>query len=53
MMIGSLFHLDIDECAILGSCSQECYNLKGSFKCSCHDGYVLSPNDHRTCLAKG
>lgn len=44
---------DIDECAILGSCSQECYNLKGSFKCSCHDGYVLSPNDHRTCLAKG
>lgn len=38
-----LFFLDINECDndILGLCSQVCYNMRGSFKCFCFEGYVL------------
>ena len=45
---------DIDECAIFGICSQKCENLKGSFKCSCYEGYQLSyTKDHSVCKIKG
>lgn len=43
---------DINECEIPGMCSQGCYNTKGSFKCSCIEGYELDP-DGRKCRAKG
>lgn len=41
--------VDIDECEIPGKCSQHCLNLKGSFKCSCDEGYQLM--DHTRCKA--
>ena len=40
---------DINECAYnnnLGSCSQRCINLNGGYKCSCFNGFKLSPNRH-------
>ena len=49
---------DIDECATdNGGCTQTCTNNKGSYVCSCEDGYILADdgkgcngrNDH-TCL---
>lgn len=43
---------DIDECQIVGSCSQLCNNTKGSFKCSCLDGYSIEPSNHRRCKAQ-
>lgn len=42
---------DINECDTLGTCSHFCNNTKGSFKCSCGDGYVL--HDHNWCKADG
>lgn len=32
---------DIDECRNPGICSQICINLKGGFKCECHNGYQM------------
>ena len=33
---------DFDECAPeLGTCGQNCTNNKGSYYCSCVDGYIL------------
>ena len=43
---------DIDECASHGICHQNCDNVKGSFKCSCTDGFQLEP-DRRTCKVMG
>lgn len=43
---------DIDECASHGICHQNCDNVKGSFKCSCADGFQLEP-DRRTCKVIG
>ena len=39
--------LDVDECKS-GShkCSQLCHNEKGSYKCSCYDGYILNGNGY-------
>ncbi|KAL4636270.1 vitamin K-dependent protein S-like [Arapaima gigas] len=39
---------DIDECADTESsaCDQKCYNLPGSFRCGCHDGYFASDKIH-------
>ena len=35
---------DTDECLVAGSCSQTCLNTKGSFQCSCVEGYTLEAN---------
>lgn len=35
-----------------GTCHQQCTNTKGSFKCSCADGYELEP-DQKTCKGTG
>ena len=43
---------DINECEIPGICSQVCRNTKGSFKCSCLEGYVLDL-DGRKCRSSG
>ncbi len=32
---------DLDECSPPGRCTQDCVNNKGSYYCSCKDGYVL------------
>ena len=42
------YFIDIDECDVIGKCSQICTNTKGSYKCSCTSDYVLSPNG-RNC----
>ncbi|XP_025153783.1 vitellogenin receptor isoform X2 [Harpegnathos saltator] len=44
--------IDIDECAIYGTCDQRCINTKGSYKCICQTGYMLL-DDMRTCRADG
>ena len=41
---------DIDECE-LNICEQLCTNLRGSYRCSCYNGYRLV-NDTR-CVAEG
>lgn len=43
---------DINECEIVGTCSQKCTNTKGSYKCECLEGYFVEPRDHRQCKAK-
>ncbi|XP_022104410.1 low-density lipoprotein receptor-related protein 2-like isoform X2 [Acanthaster planci] len=40
--------MDIDECAHVGTCSQDCSNGLGTFQCFCTDEYLLEP-DGRTC----
>ena len=44
---------DIDECQTLGMCSQICNNTKGSYKCSCMEGYAVEPVNHHRCKALG
>ncbi|XP_064102114.1 low-density lipoprotein receptor-related protein 2-like [Macrobrachium nipponense] len=41
---------DIDECNPPGICSQGCSNFKGSYECSCNEGYLLDANK-ATCKA--
>lgn len=35
-----------------GVCDQRCHNLKGTFTCSCDEGYSLH-DDRKTCHANG
>ena len=42
---------DIDECQRMVRCQHECQNTPGSFRCTCPEGYRLSPNQ-RTCQGK-
>lgn len=42
---------DINECDQYGVCSQGCFNLQGSYKCVCMNGFQLN-EDNRTCLLK-
>ena len=37
---------DLDECAVPGKCSQRCTNQKGSYFCTCVDGYALADDKH-------
>merc|ERR1739838_58191 len=43
--------VDMNECVIRdnGGCSHVCENTRGSYICSCPDGFVLSREDRRTC----
>ncbi|RUS75762.1 hypothetical protein EGW08_016467 [Elysia chlorotica] len=42
--------LDIDECAEWGNnCPQACINMKGSFKCGCHEGFSDPQNRGLRC----
>jgi len=45
--------LDVNECAeVAGTCQHgRCDNLFGSFSCTCHRGYRLSPN-RDTCTGQ-
>ena len=40
--------IDIDECAEIDACDQDCTNTVGSFICSCYNGYELDDNG-RSC----
>ena len=40
--------IDIDECAEIDACDQDCTNTVGSFMCSCYNGYELDDNG-RNC----
>lgn len=42
---------DIDECQEPGTCSQYCFNEKGSYKCSCAAGYLRDPRNLTRCKA--
>ena len=43
-------HLDHDECEENGMCANgKCINMDGSFKCQCHEGFVLSASGH-SCI---
>ncbi|XP_053722161.1 low-density lipoprotein receptor-related protein 2 [Synchiropus splendidus] len=44
--------LDIDECAIYGTCPQNCKNTKGGYDCECAPGYRKVGNGDM-CEAKG
>jgi len=49
------FHLtceDIDECSLADKCPQNCSNLKGSYECSCVDGFI-SEKGGSQCRALG
>ena len=42
--------VDINECDTNnGGCSHVCTNTRGSFQCSCNDGYKLDDTDGKTC----
>ena len=45
---------DQDECAMFPNkiCSHICINTPGSFRCECHEGFVLD-QDGRTCRTQG
>ena len=43
---------DINECEEPGSCSQQCFNSKGSYTCRCVEGYKLE-YDEKHCKAAG
>ena len=40
---------DVDECSGSNKCEQVCSNTRGSFTCSCHEGYQSKSNDASTC----
>ena len=42
--------IDINECDIFGSCSQDCENIQGSYTCSCKPGYEMVRS---SCKAMG
>ena len=41
--------LDVNECNILGFCSQTCQNYIGSYKCGCVRGYKPDHLNHNKC----
>eukprot|EP00795_Rhopilema_esculentum_P005428 gene5428-601_t len=43
---------DLNECSEYGSCHQLCTNEKGSYKCSCANGYLLA-GDRKACKSGG
>ena len=45
--------VDIDECQTFGSCSQQCVNTRGSYKCQCDQGYISVGVDGKDCKAQG
>ena len=45
--------IDIDECKILGICTQSCVNYKDSYACECDKGYSLNPINKKICRAEG
>lgn len=52
IFVRSLSLVDLNECSLYGMCHQLCTNEKGSYKCSCANGYLLEIN-RRSCKATG
>jgi hypothetical protein len=46
----SSFFLDLNECLVFGTCSHQCINMEGSYKCVCDQNFQERNN---TCIAKG
>ena len=45
-------HADVNECDTEnGNCEHICQNTRGSFVCSCRDGFALG-TDHARCVGK-
>ena len=43
-------NIDVDECKEdLNQCSHICFNMKGSYQCTCSYGYYLDHSDNSTC----
>uniref|UniRef100_A0A8C4MYX3 LDL receptor related protein 1B n=1 Tax=Equus asinus asinus TaxID=83772 RepID=A0A8C4MYX3_EQUAS len=42
--------LDLNECLVFGTCSHQCINMEGSYKCVCDQNFQERNN---TCIAKG
>uniref|UniRef100_A0AAF5D1J0 Metalloendopeptidase n=1 Tax=Strongyloides stercoralis TaxID=6248 RepID=A0AAF5D1J0_STRER len=42
--------VDINECRTEGICDQICYNVPGSYKCDCHIGFKLIPENNHTVI---
>lgn len=50
----AVFTSDVDECATNnGGCQHDCTNTMGSYRCSCHNGYVLEPIEGQNCTEGG
>lgn len=50
----AVFITDVDECQTNnGGCQHECHNSIGSYRCSCHNGYVLEPTEQMNCTEGG
>ncbi|CAH2292234.1 low-density lipo receptor-related 2-like, partial [Pelobates cultripes] len=44
--------VDINECKEYYPCSQSCINENGTYRCTCHPGYLLEPDGHH-CKVTG
>lgn len=52
--LGFILPADINECTQFGSCPQICHNTKGSYECSCAEGFTsLSDRYGERCAADG
>lgn len=48
------FVADLDECARNnGGCQHECINEQGSYRCACHNGYLLESTEGLNCTEGG
>nr|XP_039251753.1 low-density lipoprotein receptor-related protein 2-like [Styela clava] len=43
--------IDVNECLLFGYCEQSCFNLVGTYKCTCVDGYQLENGFSKHCKA--
>ena len=46
-----VFQIDIDECKEVNDCHQKCINTRGSYTCSCNEGFS-SVDNGMNCTGK-
>ena len=52
--LGFILPTDINECEQFGVCPQNCLNTKGSYECSCAEGFRSVSDSHGgRCAADG
>lgn len=53
-IFGFILPTDINECEQFGVCPQNCHNTKGSYECSCAQGFKSMGDDYgKRCAADG